>query len=167
MSGILNRDGLPVDFSKSPQDIANEINAKLGPNATPEQVQLEVDKVNAGARAAAQLVAAQLAPQQQQEEDPLEYFVQHFYSILTPELHAILGSGVPIRAVLYVDPKNDDRLTIDIHPAVRVKAIDKDAKRVIIEKGPDGRPVDPDAATEIEVQVDTSESCGTDCGCSS
>jgi hypothetical protein len=141
--------GLPSDFSKSPQQLADEINAAIGPNATPEQAQAAVDKVNAGARAAAQIVAG-VDPElpQENEEDPLERFVAHFYSLLTPELRVILGSGIAIRAELSLADSKDGTLKIDIHPSRVVQRIDAEAKRVILAAGPDGQPVDPDVSGE-------------------
>jgi hypothetical protein len=146
-NNIVSPDGLPTDFSKSPQQLADEINASIGPNATLAEAQAAVDKVNAGAHAAAKLAAGAVPDLPQEDSgDPLEEFVAHFYSLLTPELQIILGSGIAIRAELSLADSKDGTLKIDIHPARAIQRIDRDAKRVILAAGPDGQPVDPDDA---------------------
>ena len=163
---ILNPQGLPSDFSKSPQDLADEINNRLGPNATPEQVEAEVARVNAGAQAAAKL-AAGVPIEEIGEENPVYQFTQHFYAILTPQLRAILSSGIDIRAVLSCTDPANGTLQLDIHPAKVVSRIDDEQKRVILAVGPDGKSIDPDELAKPDPkdgQV-TSEECESGCGC--
>jgi hypothetical protein len=148
---IQDPNGLPADFSKGPEQLANEINqaAKemvannpgMDPNAAVHALtELANEQAN---------IAVNGAPpaKEEPEQHPVEYLIQVIYETLTPELRAILSSGIQINIDLTQAP--DGTLSIDVHPAEKVVRIDLENKKVykapdaIEEKKPEASAVSP------------------------
>jgi hypothetical protein len=140
---MINRpDGLPVDFSKSPQDIADEINRTVEQAAQADPT-LDVNKAvhdmveaandvdrRRGAGADPHGLLQDLPPAAGENDNAQGRFLVSYYNVLTADLRAILASKIPIVAELHAKP--DGTLRFEIYPSQPVVRVDHAAGKVIL-----------------------------------